>query len=144
MAKGAKWGDQWGSNPHSQVHSLVCRSRYTMISINLSPGAGRTFRSWLSGLNRTQENWRRVKESNLHSFHHGRFSKPVSAPRRLYPPNAPARTLGMRGSRSKPTGIEISGPWSRTPQMPWQEPSELLNCYSIVKDHFMDRQGIEP
>jgi hypothetical protein len=47
--------------------------------------------------------WRRVKESNLHRRSGDRFSKPALAPRQLYPPNLPARTLGMRGSGEKPT-----------------------------------------
>lgn len=29
----ARWGGQRGSNPHLQVHSLVCRSRYTMATM---------------------------------------------------------------------------------------------------------------
>ena len=41
----------------------------------------------------------------------GRFSKPVSAPRRLYSPRVPPRTLGMRGRRNKPTlDLQGSGP----------------------------------
>jgi hypothetical protein len=47
--------------------------------------------------------WRRVKESNLHRRSGDRFSKPALAPRQPYPPNLPARTLGMRGSGEKPT-----------------------------------------